>query len=441
MSVGAEMSRRPNANRVVVFTNGVFDLFHQGHADLLRKASEQGDYLLVGVTSDESNLEKRPSKDDWLTRSANVLNSPYVDAVIETPWSRNLTEDFYVEYQIDLHVHGDEESDFGPAKALGIFRTLGRSENISTTMISAILDSASKRRLDGGDTNDVYRVDYDGQGYVVKHANRRIAKNFNFDVPALRVRDEYDALVAFRASLRNPQYIAEPVWTNSKDTLVVRAVPFKGQTLAAELSGGNVPHQLLLEIVSALGTMHNGTLRDVALQKRFSNTRGFREIKLGIQCLRASERPEILEAVRSLIRESSEAQHVLLHGDFAPKNILVSRELFTFIDFEESGYWDSALDLGYFFAHLLISYVMTEKKNERERLGISLVALLKKYADSFGQIDPHFESRIGRYTGVFVISRLDSPAPDRKIPNSDKPRLRSIGTELLLNHCRIEDLD
>ena len=42
------------AGKVVVFTNGCFDLLHPGHVDLLRYAKRQGDFLFVGVNSDES---------------------------------------------------------------------------------------------------------------------------------------------------------------------------------------------------------------------------------------------------------------------------------------------------------------------------------------------------------------------------------------------------
>jgi cytidyltransferase-like protein len=42
------------AGRVVVWTNGCFDLFHAGHARSLRTARELGDVLVVGVNSDAS---------------------------------------------------------------------------------------------------------------------------------------------------------------------------------------------------------------------------------------------------------------------------------------------------------------------------------------------------------------------------------------------------
>jgi len=57
-----ELAKRPEAK--VVFTNGVFDLLHPGHVELLQFARAQGDLLVVGVNDDASvrrlKGEKRP---------------------------------------------------------------------------------------------------------------------------------------------------------------------------------------------------------------------------------------------------------------------------------------------------------------------------------------------------------------------------------------------
>ena len=73
------------ADRTVVFTNGCFDLLHRGHLHLLSEAKKQGDYLIVGLNTDESirriKGESRPVKDE--TNRAKVLDAiGMVDAVV-----------------------------------------------------------------------------------------------------------------------------------------------------------------------------------------------------------------------------------------------------------------------------------------------------------------------------------------------------------------------
>ena len=69
----------------VVFTNGCFDLIHQGHLEYLCSASELGDFLVIGLNADESVRRlkgaHRPIKDEW-TRASLLAALAFVDAVI-----------------------------------------------------------------------------------------------------------------------------------------------------------------------------------------------------------------------------------------------------------------------------------------------------------------------------------------------------------------------
>ncbi|MGQ9661547.1 MAG: D-glycero-beta-D-manno-heptose 1-phosphate adenylyltransferase [Kiritimatiellia bacterium] len=49
-----ERERLRGEGKIVVFTNGCFDIFHAGHVDLIEFARRQGDVLVVGVNSDAS---------------------------------------------------------------------------------------------------------------------------------------------------------------------------------------------------------------------------------------------------------------------------------------------------------------------------------------------------------------------------------------------------
>lgn len=78
--------------KIVVFTNGVFDLIHAGHVDYLKKAKSFGDVLMLGLNSDESvkiiKGDKRPILREE-ERAFIVSNLKPVDYVVifeeETP--------------------------------------------------------------------------------------------------------------------------------------------------------------------------------------------------------------------------------------------------------------------------------------------------------------------------------------------------------------------
>ena len=67
-----------------VITYGTFDLLHYGHINLLRRAKEYGDYLIVALSTDEFNLEQKNKKChfNYEKRKMMVEAVRYVDLVI-----------------------------------------------------------------------------------------------------------------------------------------------------------------------------------------------------------------------------------------------------------------------------------------------------------------------------------------------------------------------
>ena len=69
----------------IVFTNGCFDLLHAGHLDLLKKASEFGDKLIVGINSDASVKKLKGSGrpiDSESIRANKLLDKDFVDDIV-----------------------------------------------------------------------------------------------------------------------------------------------------------------------------------------------------------------------------------------------------------------------------------------------------------------------------------------------------------------------
>lgn len=74
----------------IVITYGTFDIFHIGHLNLLKRAKELGDYLIVGVSTDEFNeLKGKKALFPYEHRIEIVKRIKYVDLVIpETCWEQ-----------------------------------------------------------------------------------------------------------------------------------------------------------------------------------------------------------------------------------------------------------------------------------------------------------------------------------------------------------------
>ncbi|SVC35328.1 uncharacterized protein METZ01_LOCUS288182, partial [marine metagenome] len=73
-----------------VITYGTFDLFHFGHLELLRRAKELGDFLVVAVSTDEFNIKKRKKCIYPFEHRIKIVEAiQYVDKVIpEENWEQ-----------------------------------------------------------------------------------------------------------------------------------------------------------------------------------------------------------------------------------------------------------------------------------------------------------------------------------------------------------------
>lgn len=121
-----------------VITYGTFDLLHYGHINLLRRAKSLGDYLIVGLSTDEFN-NKEKNKEcyfDFENRKLLLDAVRYVDLVVpEENWEQKISD--IQKYNIDVFVIGDDwKGKFDYLEDIGIEVVyLPRTKEISTTKI------------------------------------------------------------------------------------------------------------------------------------------------------------------------------------------------------------------------------------------------------------------------------------------------------------------
>lgn len=125
-----------------VITYGTFDLLHIGHINILRRAKELGDYLIVAISSDEFNKKKGKKAYYSLGERKEIVKSiKYVDKVIvENEWEQKIHD--IKKYEIDVFVIGDDwEGKFDYLKEYCEVVYLPRTEGISTSQIKSELSN------------------------------------------------------------------------------------------------------------------------------------------------------------------------------------------------------------------------------------------------------------------------------------------------------------
>lgn len=141
-----------------VITYGTYDLLHQGHINLLRRAKELGDYLIVGVTSDsfDRGRGKLNVRNNVLERVEAVKATGYADEVIIEDYLGQKIDDIQ-KYDVDIFAIGsDWEGKFDYLNEYCKVVYLPRTEGISSTMLRA-------------ESQDTYKIGIIGSGRI---ANR-----------------------------------------------------------------------------------------------------------------------------------------------------------------------------------------------------------------------------------------------------------------------------
>lgn len=140
-----------------VITYGTYDLLHQGHINLLRRAKELGDYLIVGVTSDsfDRGRGKLNVRNNVLERVEAVKATGYADEVIIEDYLGQKIDDIQ-KYDVDIFAIGsDWEGKFDYLNEYCKVVYLPRTEGISSTMLRE-------------ESQTVYRIGIVGSGRMAK---------------------------------------------------------------------------------------------------------------------------------------------------------------------------------------------------------------------------------------------------------------------------------
>lgn len=120
-----------------VITYGTFDLLHEGHLNLLKRAKKLGDYLIVGVTTEnyDKNRGKLNVKQTTIERIENVKKTKIADKIIVEEYEGQKIDDIK-KYKVDCFAIGsDWNGKFDYLNEYCSVKYLERTKGISSTLI------------------------------------------------------------------------------------------------------------------------------------------------------------------------------------------------------------------------------------------------------------------------------------------------------------------
>ena len=129
-----------------IITYGTFDLLHYGHINLLQRAKELGDYLIVALSTDEFNWNQKQKKSYFAYEERKRLLEAirYVDLVIpEENWEQKVSD--IQEFKADIFVMGDDwkgKFDFLKSEGVEVIY-LPRTPEISSSQMKKDLYNAA----------------------------------------------------------------------------------------------------------------------------------------------------------------------------------------------------------------------------------------------------------------------------------------------------------
>ena len=158
------------------YTMGIFDMFHVGHLNLLRRAKEQCDYLIVGVSTDEvaESYKHHQPIIPYEQRSTIVKAIRYVDEVVPQTTMDKIA--LLKQYHFDVMFQGDEwqdtelynryEEELGKYDSKIVY--LSHTEGISSSMLRK--EITLPRNVKIGYTQGTFDLFHVGHLNLIKHA-------------------------------------------------------------------------------------------------------------------------------------------------------------------------------------------------------------------------------------------------------------------------------
>lgn len=298
---------------------------------------------------------------------------------------------------------------------------------VELRVVRGASEIVATRRLTGGVSSDIWRVDTLQRVVCVKRALPRLKVAAVWEAPVERNR--YERLWYARANAICPG--AAPDMLAHDDALnlfVMEYLPPERHPLwKAELAGGRVDTSFAAKVGATLGAIHSATAGRADIAAEFPTDILFERLRLEPYLRFTGARHPDLAARLNEIADALATNHFgLVHGDVSPKNILMGPTGPVFLDAECAWYGDVVFDPAFCLNHLLLKSVW--RPDAHKALQASARHLWSAYSAALDWEAPaELERRCAILLGALLLARIDGKSPvEYIVDENDKRRVRDL---------------
>lgn len=255
--------------------------------------------------------------------------------------------------------------------------------------------AAEAEMLAWGVSNIVLRIHPEqGEDFVIKQSREQLRTKIDWFSRLDRIWRETDFMNTLGPQL--PSGVIPNILFEDRDNYLfgMEAVDADHVVWKADLLEGKADAEIARTAGEYLSTIHRTTADNAELKQRWQDHEVFIQLRVDpFYRSIARVHPSLQPAVERMIDEMFQNRLCAVHADFSPKNILITRQGVSLVDFETAHFGDPAFDLGFFLSHLMLKTVLHVEQCE-EFLNLARV-FWKRYSEG---LEPLKNSTCGLWT-------------------------------------------
>lgn len=176
-----------------------------------------------------------------------------------------------------------------------------------------------------------------------------------------------------------------------------------------------------------LHRIHSRSRTDDEARSHFRTLDNFEQLRIDPYLITTGKRhPELRERFEHAAAELRAASECLVHGDYSPKNALVSSDRFIILDCEVAWFGDPAFDLAFLLNHLLLKSLFHAPTE------VGAAELVETFCEAYGLSGPLMERAL-RLVLLLMLARVDGKSPVEYLRSEKQERVRAFCRPRILN--------